>query len=54
MRDAQLRGVDDPGWARHLRQIEPVSAGLAVLTTTGDRVIGSWQGLGELPFRPCG
>jgi len=40
--------VTDPAWQKHLQQIEPASAGLAVQATTGDLVIGPWKGLGVL------
>ena len=44
--------VTDPHWERHLRQIGPMTAGLAVQTTTaaGLRVlpIGPWHGLAVL------
>ncbi|MFF5289163.1 hypothetical protein [Paractinoplanes globisporus] len=40
--------VSDPTWAKRLQQAEPVSAGLAVLATTGDQPIGPWKGLGVL------
>ncbi|MFC1432699.1 ABC transporter permease [Streptacidiphilus sp. N1-3] len=42
--------VTDPHWHRHLQQIAPMTAGLAVQTTTGLRglPIGPWAGLGVL------
>jgi ABC-2 type transport system permease protein len=42
--------VSDPSWHRHLEQIGPMTAGLAVQATTGlDRLpIGPWAGLGVL------
>jgi ABC-2 type transport system permease protein len=42
--------VADPVWRRHLEQLAPMSAGLAVQSTTGlDRLpIGPWSGLGVL------
>lgn len=40
--------VTDPDRHRHLQQIGPASAGLAVQATTSDPVIGPWQGLGVL------
>ncbi|MFI6492049.1 ABC transporter permease subunit [Streptomyces sp. NPDC050564] len=42
--------VADPDWQRHLRQISPMTAGLAVQTTVGvdDLPIGPWQGLGVM------
>ena len=42
--------VADPHWRRHLDQIAPTSAGLAVQTTTdlGALPIGPWAGLGVL------
>jgi ABC-2 type transport system permease protein len=40
--------VTDPVWQKHLEQIAPASAGLAVQVTTGDAVIGPWKGLGVL------
>ncbi|MBT2481120.1 ABC transporter permease [Streptomyces sp. ISL-94] len=42
--------VGDPEWQRRLAQVAPMSAGLAVQSTTGlDRlVIGPWAGLGVL------
>jgi ABC-2 type transport system permease protein len=40
----------DPDWRRHLEQIAPTSAGLAIQATTGldAMAIGPWQGLGVL------
>jgi ABC-2 type transport system permease protein len=46
--------VTDPGWQKHLRQIEPASAGLAVQATTGDVAIGPWHGLGVLALWTLG
>jgi ABC-2 type transport system permease protein len=46
--------VTDPVWREHLRQIGPVSAGLAVQATTGDAVIGPWKGLGVLALWALG
>jgi ABC-2 type transport system permease protein len=42
--------VTDPHWQRHLQQIGPMSAGLAIQTTTGvnHAPIGPWAGLGVL------
>ncbi len=40
--------VIDESWQRHLEQIAPATAGLAVQATVGDPVIGPWQGLGVL------
>lgn len=42
------RVVSDPDWQRHLEQIAPMTAGLAVQTTigVGELPIGPWQGLG--------
>ncbi|MHA6762604.1 ABC transporter permease [Streptacidiphilus sp. PAMC 29251] len=42
--------VTDPHWQRHLQQIGPMTAGLAVQTTTGLHAlpIGPWAGLGVL------
>ena len=42
--------VTDPDWHRHLRQIGPMDAGLAIQATTGLRglPIGPWEGLGVL------
>lgn len=40
--------VTDPDWQRHLEQIGPMTAGLAIQTTTNlhDLPIGPWPGLG--------
>ncbi|MFD9226192.1 hypothetical protein ACFWDI_40835 [Streptomyces sp. NPDC060064] len=40
--------VSDPDWQRHLEQIAPTTARLAVQTTigVGELPIGPWQGLG--------
>jgi len=46
--------VTDPTWQKHLQQIGPVSAGLAVQATTGDPVIGPWKGLGVLALWALG
>jgi ABC-2 type transport system permease protein len=42
--------VSDPHWQRHLQQIGPMTAGLAIQDTTGLRSlpIGPWAGLGVL------
>jgi hypothetical protein len=42
--------VTDPDWHRHLQQIGPMSAGLAIQATTGLRSlpISPWAGLGVL------
>lgn len=42
--------VSDPDWYRHLQQISPMTAGLAVQNTTNlaDAPIGPWAGLGVL------
>jgi ABC-2 type transport system permease protein len=42
--------VTDPNWQRHLKQIGPMSAGLAIQTTKGlpTLPIGPWAGLGVL------
>jgi ABC-2 type transport system permease protein len=42
--------VTDPDWQRHLRQISPSGAGLAIQDTVGlrDLPIGPWAGLGVL------
>jgi ABC-2 type transport system permease protein len=42
--------VSDPHWRRHLQQIGPMTAGLAVQATTnlGSLPIGPWAGLGVL------
>jgi ABC-2 type transport system permease protein len=42
--------VTDPGWQKHLQQIGPMSAGLAVQATVdvGALPIGPWKGLGVL------
>ncbi|WP_018505515.1 ABC transporter permease [Parafrankia discariae] len=49
------QAVTDPGWRRHLEQVGPMSAGLAVQATGTGAVgaggappIGPWQGLGVL------
>lgn len=44
------QAATDPGWQRHLQQIGPTSAGLAVQATVDvDALpIGPWQGLGVL------
>ncbi|MFJ8941503.1 ABC transporter permease [Streptomyces sp. NPDC102365] len=48
--------VADPDWQRHLQQISPMTAGLAVQTTVdvGDLPIGPWQGLGVLALWAVG
>lgn len=45
-----VRVVGDPDWQRHLRQIAPMDAGLAVQHTRhlADLPIGPWAGLGVL------
>lgn len=42
--------VSDPHWQRHLQQIGPMTAGLAIQATTNLRSlpIGPWAGLGVL------
>ena len=42
--------VTDPAWHRHLQQIGPMTAGLAIQDTTGlhGQPIGPWAGLGVL------
>jgi ABC-2 type transport system permease protein len=42
--------VTDPDWQRHLRQITPMNAGLAIQSTVDIEAlpIGPWQGLGVL------
>jgi ABC-2 type transport system permease protein len=42
--------VTDPDWQRHIQQIAPMNAGLAIQATTGlgDLPIGPWRGLGVL------
>lgn len=42
--------VSDPDWQKHLQQIAPMTAGLAVQSTTGldSLPIGPWAGLGVL------
>ena len=42
--------VTDPDWQRHLKQIAPTSAGLAIQATTNvhDLPISPWAGLGVL------
>ena len=44
------QAVSDPHWRRHLDQVAPMSAGLAVQATTdvGSLPIGPWAGLGVL------
>ena len=44
------QAVTDPHWRRHLQQIGPVTAGLAIQATThlDSLPIGPWQGLGVL------
>jgi ABC-2 type transport system permease protein len=46
--------VTDPEWHKHLQQIGPASAGLAVQATTGDPAIGPWKGLGVLALWAVG
>ncbi|GIH18055.1 ABC transporter permease subunit [Rugosimonospora africana] len=45
-----LHVISDPDWQRHLQQIAPSNAGLAIQTTVGvpDLPIGPWAGLGVL------
>ena len=42
--------ISDPDWRRHLEQVAPTSAGLAIQATTGldELPIGPWAGLGVL------
>ncbi|WP_406094077.1 ABC transporter permease subunit [Streptomyces sp. NBC_01013] len=42
--------VNDPEWQRHLQQIAPMSAGLAIQTTVNlpGMPVGPWEGLGVL------
>ncbi len=44
------QATSDPDWQRHLEQVGPMTAGLAVQATTGldDLPIGPWAGLGVL------
>ena len=44
------RVVNDPEWQRHLQQISPMTAGLAIQVTVhlGELPIGPWAGLGVL------
>jgi ABC-2 type transport system permease protein len=44
------QAVSDPHWRRHLQQIGPMTAGLAIQATTnlGGLPIGPWAGLGVL------
>jgi ABC-2 type transport system permease protein len=44
------QAVSDPGWQRHLQQLGPMTAGLAIQATTDldARPIGPWAGLGVL------
>jgi ABC-2 type transport system permease protein len=46
--------VTDPTWRKHLEQIGPATAGLAVQVTAGDPVIGPWKGLGVLALWSLG
>jgi ABC-2 type transport system permease protein len=46
--------ITDPTWQQHLQWIGPASAGLAVQATTGDPVVGPWQGLGVLALWAIG
>jgi len=48
--------VTDPHWQRHLLQIGPMSAGLAIQATIGLRSlpIGPWGGLGVLALWAAG
>lgn len=43
-----IAAVSDPTWQKHLQQIAPTTAGLAVQSTTGDPDIGPWEGLAVL------
>jgi ABC-2 type transport system permease protein len=45
-----IQAVSDPDWQRHLHQIVPTTAGLAVQATTGlaDLPISPWRGLAVL------
>jgi ABC-2 type transport system permease protein len=45
-----MRVVDDPEWQRHLQQISPMTAGLAIQATVHlhELPIGPWAGLGVL------
>jgi len=45
-----IQVVSDPHWHRHLQQLGPMTAGLAVQATTGlrDLPIAPWSGLGVL------
>ncbi|HVX43793.1 MAG TPA: ABC transporter permease [Mycobacteriales bacterium] len=38
--------VTNPDWQRHLKQISPMNAGLAIQSTGGSLPIGPWAGLG--------
>ncbi|KUM84010.1 ABC transporter permease [Streptomyces pseudovenezuelae] len=48
--------VADPDWQRHLQQISPMTAGLAVQSTIdlGKLPIGPWKGLGVLALWAAG
>jgi ABC-2 type transport system permease protein len=46
--------VTDPVWQKHLQQIGPATAGLAVQVTAGEPVIGPWKGLGVLALWSLG
>ncbi|MGX1471573.1 UNVERIFIED_CONTAM: ABC-2 type transport system permease protein [Streptomyces canus] len=48
--------VADPDWQRHLQQISPMTAGLAVQSTVdlGKLPIGPWKGLGVLALWAAG
>lgn len=46
--------VTDPNWHKHLQQIGPVTAGLAVQATTSNPAIEPWQGLGVLALWTVG
>ncbi|MFH8467068.1 ABC transporter permease [Streptomyces sp. NPDC017991] len=48
--------VADPDWQRHLQQVSPMTAGLAVQTTVhvDDLPMGPWQGLGVLALWAAG
>jgi ABC-2 type transport system permease protein len=45
-----VQAVSDPAWRRHLAQIGPMSAGLAIQATTNlsNLPINPWAGLGVL------
>ncbi|WP_435059876.1 hypothetical protein [Streptomyces sp. bgisy060] len=45
-----IQVVNDPEWQRHLQQVSPMAAGLAVQATVRleELPIGPWSGLGVL------